>query len=82
MQKITLRIDGMVCGMCQAHINDAIRKAFPASKVRSSHSKGRTELITDSDICETELKEIIEKTGYTLLAIEKEPYEKKGLFRH
>lgn len=82
MQKITLRIDGMMCGMCEAHINDAIRKALPVSKVKSSHSKGRTELITEADISEAELRAIIDKTGYTLLAVEKEPYEKKGLFRH
>ena len=25
MIKTTLRIDGMMCGMCEAHVNDAIR---------------------------------------------------------
>ena len=39
MQKITLEIDGMMCGMCESHINDAIRKAFSVKKVSSSHSK-------------------------------------------
>ena len=29
MQKITVKIDGMICGMCEAHVNDAVRKAFP-----------------------------------------------------
>ena len=24
MQKITLEIDGMMCGMCESHINDVI----------------------------------------------------------
>ena len=28
MVKITLNIEGMVCGMCEAHINEAIRKEF------------------------------------------------------
>lgn len=81
MYKITLKIDGMMCGMCEAHINDAIRKALPVSKVKSSHSKGRTELISEEDISETELRSVIEKTGYMLLTVDKEPYEKKGLFR-
>ena len=26
MIKITLEIDGMMCGMCEAHVNDAIRR--------------------------------------------------------
>ncbi len=26
MIQITLEIDGMMCGMCEAHVNDAVRK--------------------------------------------------------
>lgn len=29
MTQTTLKIDGMMCGMCESHINDAIRKEFP-----------------------------------------------------
>ena len=29
MYQITLNIDGMMCGMCESHINDAVRTAFP-----------------------------------------------------
>lgn len=32
MIKITLDIDGMVCGMCEAYINDAVRKVFTVKK--------------------------------------------------
>ncbi|EKC59112.1 Copper chaperone, partial [human gut metagenome] len=39
MVKTTLKIDGMMCGMCESHVNDAIRNAFPVKKVTSSHSK-------------------------------------------
>ena len=28
MQQITLKIDGMMCGMCESHMNDEIRNAF------------------------------------------------------
>ena len=27
MYQITLGIDGMMCGMCESHINDAVRNA-------------------------------------------------------
>ena len=43
MVKITLDIDGMACGMCEAHINDAVRKAFAVKKVSSSYTKKKTE---------------------------------------
>ena len=36
MLKITLGVDGMMCGMCESHVNDAVRKAFPVKKVTSS----------------------------------------------
>ena len=40
MVKTTLFIDGMMCSMCEAHINDVIRKNFDINSVSSSHSKG------------------------------------------
>ena len=80
MQKITLKIDGMMCGMCEAHVNDEIRKAFDVKKVTSSHTKKETVIICEGDIDEGRLAEVIAETGYTCLGITKEPYEKKGLF--
>lgn len=80
MQKITLNIDGMACGMCEAHINQAIRNKFSVKKVTSSHTKKETVLLTEEDPSEEALRQCIDETGYTLLGIHKEPYEKKGLF--
>ena len=42
MFRTVVKIDGMMCGMCEAHINDAIRRNFNVKKVKSSHSKGET----------------------------------------
>ena len=78
--KITLKIDGMVCGMCEAHINDAVRRAFPVKKVSSSKTKKETVIITETDIEEKQLYDVIKNTGYILTEIKKEPYEKKGFF--
>ena len=39
MVKTILDIDGMMCGMCESHMNDAIRNAFEVEKVTSSHTK-------------------------------------------
>ena len=38
MLQYTIVVEGMACSMCEAHVNDAIRKAFPVKKVTSSHS--------------------------------------------
>lgn len=80
MTKYTVMVDGMQCGMCEAHVNDAVRKAFPIKKVTSSHAKKQTIILSEKPISEQALKKIINDTGYTVLSVESEPYEKKGLF--
>ena len=78
MVKTTLGIDGMMCGMCESHMNDAIRNNFDVKKVTSSHSKKQTEVISEEALDEGKLKEVVEKTVYQLTSVETEPYEKKG----
>lgn len=77
MIKTTLIIDGMMCGMCESHISDTIRQSFKTKKVASSRSKGTTEIISESPLDETALREAVGKTGYKVLEIKTEPYEKK-----
>lgn len=79
MEKITLKIDGMMCPMCEAHMNDAVRNSFNVKKVVSSHKDKQTVILADIKISDTELKNIVEKTGYKLLGVTRAPYEKKGI---
>ena len=60
MIKTTLKIDGMMCSMCESHIN-----------------KGETQIISDSPLGDDALREAVGKTGYRVLEIKTEPYEKK-----
>lgn len=78
MIKTTLEIDGMMCGMCESHVNDAVRKFTNVKKVSSSHSKGITEIITEEPLDEEGLKKAIDDTGYRVLSIKTELYKKKG----
>jgi copper chaperone CopZ len=80
MWKMVLKIDGMMCGMCESHINEAVRSAFSVKKVTSSHTKGETVILTEQEIDEDSLRNIIDKTGYKILTVNKEPYVKKRLF--
>ena len=83
MYQITLNIDGMMCSMCESHVNDALRNAFPVKKVTSSHSRGETVILSETEIPEAELRPVIAKTGYELMSYACAPYEKKSLFhRH
>lgn len=80
MLKIVMKIDGMACGMCEAHVNDAVRKAFPVKKVTSSHGRGQTVILSEQALDEQAVRSAINATGYTVTSFQCVPHEKKGLF--
>ena len=80
MYETKVRIDGMMCGMCESHINDAIRNAISVKKVSASHSKGEADIISEEPIDEAKLREAITKTSYDFVSMTSKPYEKNGLF--
>ena len=80
MKEYTVKIDGMMCGMCEAHIKDVIRKIAPdAKKVAASHTKGIATFISD-EIDEDKLIQAVAETGYTAMEVNSKPYEDKSLF--
>ena len=85
MTKTTLKIDGMMCGMCESHVNDCIRSRFNVKKVTSSHSRGETVIISESPLDSEKLKTAITETGYKVLDVKNEPQEEKagllGIFK-
>ena len=80
MVKTVLKIDGMMWGMCEAHMNDLIRKNFKVKKVTSSAKDGETVIISDAELDIPWAKKQIKDIGYELVDYTSEPYEKKGLF--
>ena len=81
MNKVVMKIDGMMCGMCEAHVNDAIRKAVPsAKKVTASRRKKEASFLTEENVDAAALKAAIDATGYDCQSVEVAEYEKKGLF--
>ena len=64
MIQTTVKVSGMVCSMCEAHINDAIRAAFSVEKVSSSHSKGEMVILSQEPLDENALRAAIDTTGY------------------
>ena len=80
MFETTVKIGGMMCGMCEAHVNDVVRKAVLAKRVSSSHTKGETVLLTEQQPDEQALRAAISETGYDVLSVSTKPYEKHGLF--
>lgn len=81
MYKTTLKIDDMMCSMCEVHVNDLIRNTVPgAKKIKSSHKKGESSFISKEEPDEQMLKEEFSKLGYEISSMQTEAIEKKGLF--
>ena len=88
MFQITAKVDGMMCGMCEAHVKDAVRKAFPdAKKISASASDGRVEFQLENNLpipmLKHDMKSELDKIGYKLedlTSAEAEEAAKGGFF--
>ncbi len=77
MVKVIAKVEGMACGMCEAHVNEAVKKEFDVKEVTSSHKDNVTEIIAEVALDEAKVKEVIEAEGYTVLGVSTEEYKKK-----
>lgn len=66
MIKTTLKIDGMMCGMCEAHMNDLIRSNFKVKKVTSSARKGETVVFSEEMLDISLATKLVKNIGYEL----------------
>ena len=78
MYQTTVGVDGMMCGMCESHVNDAIRANFNVKKVSSSHSKNRCEIVSENGINAKKAAEVLGALGYKMTGASEEEYKKKG----
>lgn len=80
MYETTAKIDGMMCGHCEARVNEAVRAHFDVKKVTSSHEKNTTTIVSELPITKAQLEGALADTVYKVLAVDSKQYEKKGLF--
>ena len=78
MYKISMHVEGMMCPMCEKHMNDAIKNGLSVKKVTSSHTEKKTEILSKAPLSEEEVRTAIAETGYQISEFSCE--EKKGLF--
>lgn len=64
-----LEIDGMMCSMCESHVNDAIRNHFKVKDVKSSHKTGLTQIQSEEELDKDLLRKTVEETGYKVKSV-------------
>ena len=72
MVKVTVNVEGMMCGHCEAHVNKAIQAAFGAEDVVSSHESGTTVFTAPEKVDEAKVEEVIKEAGYEFKGITQE----------
>lgn len=79
MIKITYKVEGMMCPMCESHANEAALAVKGVKKATSSHKTGETVVICDDSTDVGAVADAIIATGYKVTDSKCEPY-KKGFF--
>lgn len=80
MYECVIKVGGMMCSMCEAHINDAVRAAVSVKKVTSSRKKGETVILSENEPDIEAIKAAIAATGYDVGEVTLKPKEKHRLF--
>ena len=81
MIRTTVQVSGMVCGMCETHVNNAVRSAFPVKKVSSSRTREETVIESEAPLDQERLRQVINNTGYQMLSAAEKEISKKSLIR-
>ena len=72
MVKVTVNVEGMMCGHCEAHVNEAIKKAFGVEDVVSSHENNTTVFTAPEKVDEHKIRQTIKDAGYEVTGITQE----------
>ena len=78
MIRTTVQVSGMRCGMCEAHVNDAVRAAVRVKKVTSSRKTGQTVILSEAPLNPEKLRQAINATGYVVLSAAEEEVKPKA----
>ena len=78
MIQTTVGVEGMACEMCEAHINDVIRKTFDVKSAKADRRKKQCVVVSEEPLDESLLAKAIADTGYEYTGSTSEPYKKKG----
>lgn len=78
MTKI-LTVEGMMCGMCEAHVNDALRKVPGVRRASASRAKKQAVVECGDGVTDEALLQAVNETGYEATGIRTAEEKRSGL---
>ena len=66
----TMRINGMMCGHCEARVKKTLEALEQVTEAKVSHETGTAVVTLNAEISNEELKQIIEAQDYEVVSVE------------
>ena len=66
----TMKIEGMMCGHCEARVKKTLEKLEGVAEAKVSHKEGTAILTLSAEVADEVLRQVIEDQDYTVLGIE------------
>lgn len=70
VMKKTIKIEGMMCGHCEAHVKSALEAIAAVESAEVSHEKGTAEVTIKDSITDDMLKSAVEAQGYKVISVQ------------
>ena len=66
MIKTTVKVEGMMCPMCEKHVSEAIQQNFAdnVTLVKASHTEGKVDILSSHPLDAEQVKAVVADAGY------------------
>lgn len=63
----TIKVEGMMCGHCEAHVKEALEKIKGVEEATADHETGKVILKLSKDVDDKKISDAVKKAGYTVV---------------
>ena len=67
MEKITIKVEGMVCEGCENRVKNAVGGIEGVKSVTADHTIGKVFVTANDDVSKEVIKETLEDVGYEVI---------------
>lgn len=67
MTEKILKVEGMMCAHCEAHVKEALEKISGVESAVADHNNGEVKVTLSSDVADDTLESAITGAGYKVL---------------
>ncbi len=63
----TIKVEGMMCGHCEAHVKEALEKIKGIEEAAADHETGKVVLKLSKEVDDKKIADAVKKAGYTVI---------------